>query len=65
MKILVLKLIIFAAILTGCNIDNNSNHEFSSVSILDANPTSITYGNYILPVDYKGKVSAWYFGHST
>ena len=34
-------------------------------ALLDVNSTSSTSGQYILPADYQGKVSAWYFGHST
>jgi hypothetical protein len=33
--------------------------------IADVNPNSATSGQTISPRDYVGKVSAWYFGHST
>lgn len=34
-------------------------------SLVDTNPTSETFGQEVSPRDYEGKVSAWYFGHST
>lgn len=34
-------------------------------ALLDVNPTSPTFNFYILPQDYQGLVSGWYFGHST
>lgn len=34
-------------------------------SIVDVNPNSSAYGDSISPRDYLGKVSCWYFGHST
>jgi hypothetical protein len=34
-------------------------------AILDANPNSTTSGQLVSPRDHLGRVSAWYFGHST
>jgi hypothetical protein len=34
-------------------------------AILDANPNSATSGQLVSPRDHLGRVSAWYFGHST
>ena len=34
-------------------------------SLTDVNPASARFGEEISPRDYLGKVSAWYFGHST
>lgn len=34
-------------------------------AILDANPNSATSGQFVSPRDHLGRVSAWYFGHST
>lgn len=34
-------------------------------SLVDVNPASTTYNQPVSPGDYLGKVSAWYFGHST
>lgn len=33
--------------------------------LMDLNPASTTAGKYVSPRDMLGKVSAWYFGHST
>ena len=33
--------------------------------LLDVNPTSPTFNQYIVPEDFQGKISAWYFGHAT
>jgi hypothetical protein len=34
-------------------------------SLVDMNPASATYGQAVSPHDHLGRVSAWYFGHST
>ncbi len=34
-------------------------------SLVDLNPNSTTYEQPVSPRDHLGKVSAWYFGHST
>ena len=34
-------------------------------SLQDVNPNSITSGQSVSPRSHLGKVSAWYFGHST
>jgi len=34
-------------------------------AILDVNPNSLTSGQLVSPRDHLGRVSAWYFGHST
>lgn len=34
-------------------------------SLTDVNPNSMTSGQPVSPRDHLGKVSAWYFGHST
>ncbi len=36
-----------------------------SGALLGVNPTSPTFNQYILPEDFLGQVSAWYFGQST
>ncbi len=33
--------------------------------LADVNPGSARYGQDVSPRDYLGKVSGWYFGHST
>ena len=35
------------------------------IALLDANATSPSFGEPILPEDYLGTISAWYFGRST
>lgn len=34
-------------------------------SLLDVNPTSQTYDQLVSPSDFRGQVSAWYFGFAT
>jgi hypothetical protein len=44
----------------GCDLPHYRNG-----ALLDVNETSPTFNKYVLSEDYKGMVSAWYFGHST
>ena len=46
--------------LLGCDLPNHRKG-----ALLDVNETSPTFNKHVLPRDYKGMVSAWYFGHST
>jgi hypothetical protein len=34
-------------------------------ALIDVNPTSPTFKQDILPADFHGMISAWYFGHAT
>jgi hypothetical protein len=34
-------------------------------SLVDVNPASPTSGRNVSPHDFDGRVSAWYFGHSS
>ena len=34
-------------------------------SLIDANPASATAGTYVSPQQYRGKITAWYFGFAT
>lgn len=34
-------------------------------AIVDVNPNSATFEAEVVPADYQGMVSAWYFGHAT
>ncbi len=34
-------------------------------ALLDTNPTSDTFGQTVSPSQFAGRVTAWYFGHST
>ena len=34
-------------------------------SLADVNATSPTAGEKVSPRDYRGRISAWYFGHAT
>ena len=36
-----------------------------SFTLEDVNPASATYGQDVSPRAERGRVSAWYFGHST
>ena len=37
----------------------------STLSLIDTNTTSATFGQELALTDYEGTVSAWYFGHSS
>ena len=39
--------------------------EIADFSVLDVNPTSATFNQMIGPSDFRGQVSAWYFGFAT
>ncbi len=41
------------------------NNLVADFSLEDVNPTSATYEEFVSPRDYLGRISAWYFGHST
>ena len=56
------------ALAMGCSDDDESGGLTGlapDFSILDVNPNSATFDSTISPRDYLGRVSAWYFGHST
>ena len=53
-------LLIGSIVLMGCPpIANRAG------ALLDVNPTSPTFNKDIVPEDFQGQVSAWYFGHAT
>jgi hypothetical protein len=35
------------------------------LAIVDVNPNSDTYNQKVIPLDYQGQLSGWYFGHAT
>jgi hypothetical protein len=49
-------------VVTGCS---SSAARVSVDPILDVNPSSVSHDQVVHPDDYRGKVSAWYFGHAT
>ena len=51
-----------AAVLAACHPPTVKAVEFS---LTDINPNSPRANQAVAPHDYSGKVSAWYFGHST
>lgn len=56
-------------LLAGCGDDDDGpeviDTRVSDFSLTDVNPNSETHDTSLSPRDYLGKVSAWYFGHST
>ena len=61
-------LLFLAALGAGCSDDDSSSGPSGLVpefSLPDVNPNSATFDSTISPRDYLGRVSAWYFGHST
>ncbi len=65
MKKLMLIILCWAALLPGYLVWENPSFAERDGALLDVNATSPTFNLYILPEDYEGLVSAWYFGHST
>jgi uncharacterized lipoprotein YajG len=59
--------IIFAAIflLAGCKEKPCPISEDPKIALIDVNASSDTRGQGVLPDNYRGKVSAWFFGNST
>ena len=56
----------------GCGDDDNGGNgggpglgAVPSFEITDVNPNSATWDQSVSPRDHLGRVSAWYFGHST
>ena len=58
-------LIALPLLLTGCDEVTPIGEALSDFTLTDENPSSATYGTGVSVVDYRGQVSAWYFGHST
>ena len=47
---------------TGGDLGREAMPDFS---VVDVNANSARYQEAISPRDYTGRISAWYFGHST
>ena len=52
--------LIWSIVLMGCPPTTNRDG-----GLLDVNPTSASFEEYIVPGDFQGMISAWYFGHAT
>ena len=39
--------------------------ELAAFTLEDVNPASPRFGQQVGPADYGGKVTGWYFGHSS
>ena len=46
-------------------VPSDGGSAFASFSLLDVNANSSSSGQQVTPVQYAGKVTAWYFGHSS
>ena len=53
-------LLMWSIVLTGCPPTTSRDG-----GLVDVNPNSATYDQYIVPEDFQGMISAWYFGHAT
>jgi hypothetical protein len=42
-----------------------STEPLADFSLLDVNPASPSSGQNVSPRNFQGRVSAWYFGHSS
>jgi hypothetical protein len=58
-----------ALLLVGCRpqlaVDGGVGSLVPDFSLNDENPASTTGGQQVSPSQYRGRVSAWYFGHSS
>jgi hypothetical protein len=62
--------VLLALLLSGCGRDRHDpvrpvGQAVPDFALLDLNPNSATTGRAVSPRQHVGKVSAWYFGHST
>jgi hypothetical protein len=57
------------AVLLGCGTPNGGllapDAGLADFSLVDVNPASPSSGQNVSPHDFDGRVSAWYFGHSS
>ena len=53
-------MLICSLVLMGCPPTTNRDG-----GLLDVNPNSASFEQYIVPGDFQGMISAWYFGHAT
>lgn len=51
--------------LVACDENRAASIAVPDIALMDVNPNSATYGEYVGPQDHTGHVSAWYFGKST
>jgi hypothetical protein len=65
MKRICALLLLASALVLSCDNGDNPDPAYRDGALLDVNPHSDTFNRDILPEDYAGLVSAWYFGHST
>ena len=60
---------LFVASLWGCAEEGTTEERIegrvSAFRLVDQNPTSSRFSQEVSPRDYVGRVSVWYFGHST
>jgi len=52
-------------VLAACHPPAGAGAKVTEFALTDENPNSPRSGQAVAPHDYTGKVSAWYFGHST
>ena len=52
-------------LLAGDVVTTSDLEVVADFSLIDVNPTSETYNQAVSPTDYRGQVSAWYFGFAT
>jgi hypothetical protein len=62
---LLIIILLWAVLMPGCECTDDPPSSVREGALPDVNATSPTFGQYILPEDFEGQVSAWYFGHST
>ena len=65
MRNILFNLLLLSILMWGCKPDGGPVSGEGDGALLDVNATSATFNTYILPEDYLGQVSAWYFGAST
>ncbi|MEM6927405.1 MAG: hypothetical protein AAF602_10770 [Myxococcota bacterium] len=62
---------VLALLVVGCTPDGDAvdlaraGETLPDFTLVDVNATSLTAGQPVAVSDQRGRVSAWYFGHST
>ncbi len=58
-------ILVIIVLLAGCKEKPCPVSGDPKIALIDVNASSDTRGRGVLPDNYRGKVSAWYFGNST
>lgn len=57
--------IVLCLVMLGCAPQIDAGAKVPAFTLEDVNPNSATHGQQVGPATFEGKVSGWYFGHSS